>query len=189
MSVEDWAEIRRLHRAEGLPIKLIARTLGISRNTVRAALACDGPPKYERKPAGSAVDAFEDAIRAQLTQVPTMPATVIAERQLSRDKQLSRSRDQSLDHGLDLRSRQLLAAGRSSNSGLIFAHPFPSAAKEGFDGCTYLGERAGVRRGCRGYGRPGGVCSFEAARGWLLSLSSPDGGVTGFPVMPPTRPR
>ena len=35
--MEDWAEIRRLHRAEGLPIKMIARTLGVSRNTVRAA--------------------------------------------------------------------------------------------------------------------------------------------------------
>jgi hypothetical protein len=40
--------------------------LKISRNTVRAALAGDDPPKYERKPAGSAVDGFEDAIRAQL---------------------------------------------------------------------------------------------------------------------------
>jgi transposase len=63
-----------------LPIKLIARTLGISRNTVRSALASEGPPKYERKPAGSAVDAFEDAIREQLKRTPTMPATVIAER-------------------------------------------------------------------------------------------------------------
>jgi len=80
LSVEDWAEIRRLRRVEGLPIKMIARTLGISRNTVRAALASDGPPKYERTPAGSAVDAFEEAIRAQLLLVPTMPATVIAER-------------------------------------------------------------------------------------------------------------
>ena len=80
MSVEDWAEIRRLHRAEGLPIKLIARTLGISRNTVRAALASEGPPKYERRPVGSAVDAFEDAIRSQLSAVPRMPASVIAER-------------------------------------------------------------------------------------------------------------
>ena len=80
MAVEDWAEIRRLHRAEGLPIKMIARTLGISRNTVRAALASDGPPKYERQPAGSAVDAFEDAIRVELKKTPTMPATVIAER-------------------------------------------------------------------------------------------------------------
>lgn len=78
--MEDWAEIGRLHRAEGLPIKTIAKTLGISRNTVRSALASEGPPKYVRKPMGSAVDAFEDAIRVQLKQVPTMPATVIAER-------------------------------------------------------------------------------------------------------------
>lgn len=27
LTVEDWAEIRRLHRAEGLPIKMIARLL------------------------------------------------------------------------------------------------------------------------------------------------------------------
>lgn len=41
LSVEDWAEIRRLHRAERVPIKVIARTLGVSRNTVRSALvAC-----------------------------------------------------------------------------------------------------------------------------------------------------
>ncbi len=80
LSVEDWAEIRRLHRAEELPIKMIARTLGVSRNTVRAALAAEGPPRYVRKSAGSAVDAFEPRIREQLTLVPTMPATVIAER-------------------------------------------------------------------------------------------------------------
>jgi transposase len=80
LSVEDWAEIRRLHRAEGLPIKVIARTLGISRNTVRSALASDGPPKYERKSAGSCVDAFEPRIRELLQAYPAMPATVIAER-------------------------------------------------------------------------------------------------------------
>jgi transposase len=34
LSVEDWAEIRRLHRAEGLPIKMIARVLKVSRNEV-----------------------------------------------------------------------------------------------------------------------------------------------------------
>jgi transposase len=47
---------------------------------VRAAIASDGPPKYERRPVGSAVDAFEDAICEQMDLVPTMPATVIAER-------------------------------------------------------------------------------------------------------------
>jgi transposase len=78
--VEDWAEIRRLHRSEGLAIKEIARVLGISRNTVRAALVSDGPPRYERAPAGSIVDAVEPRIRELLAVYPTMPATVIAER-------------------------------------------------------------------------------------------------------------
>jgi DNA-binding CsgD family transcriptional regulator len=45
LSVEGWAEIRWLHRAEGLPVKAIARLRGISRNTVRAALVSDGSPK------------------------------------------------------------------------------------------------------------------------------------------------
>jgi transposase len=80
LSVEDWAEIRRLRRAEGLPIKVIARVLGVSRNTVRAAVASDGPPKYVRRPAGSIVDAVEPRIRELLQAYPTMPATVIAER-------------------------------------------------------------------------------------------------------------
>jgi len=37
IDVEDWAEIRRLHRAEGLGIKAIARRLGKARNTVHGA--------------------------------------------------------------------------------------------------------------------------------------------------------
>jgi transposase len=80
LSVEDWAEIRRLHRSEGLPIKAIVRVLGVSRNTVRAALASDAPPRYERAPQGSIVDAVEPRIRELLAVYPTMPATVIAER-------------------------------------------------------------------------------------------------------------
>lgn len=80
ISVEDWAEIRRLHRAEGLPIKQIARIRNVSRNTVRAALRSDGPPKYEREPAGSVADGFEPRIRELLMAYPTMPASVIADR-------------------------------------------------------------------------------------------------------------
>jgi transposase len=78
--VEDWAEIRRLHRSEGLPIKVIARVMGISRNTVRAALASDGPPSYRRRSSGSVVDEVEPRIRELLQAYPRMPATVIAER-------------------------------------------------------------------------------------------------------------
>jgi transposase len=80
LSVEDWAEIRRLYRAEQIPVKAIARLLGISRNTVRAAIASDAPPKYVHKPAGSVVDGFEPRIRELLQGYPRMPATVIAER-------------------------------------------------------------------------------------------------------------
>jgi transposase len=80
LSVEDWAEIRRLHRAEGVPIKEIARRLGAARNTVRAALRSPGPPSRERPRRGSLVDAVEPQIRVLLREFPRMPATVIAER-------------------------------------------------------------------------------------------------------------
>jgi len=78
--MEDWAEIRRLHRAEGMPIKAIARKLGVGRNTVRRALAAERPPKYQRPVKGSIVDAVEPQIRQLLREWPSMPATVIAER-------------------------------------------------------------------------------------------------------------
>jgi len=80
LNVEDWAEIRRLRRSERLPISEIARVLGISRNTVKSALASDEPPKYQRAPAGSVADEAEPRIRELLSAYPRMPATVIAER-------------------------------------------------------------------------------------------------------------
>ena len=78
--MENWAEIRRLHRGEGMPIKAIVRQTGVSRNAVRRALAADRPPKYERLATGSLVDEVEPQIRELLQSWPTMPATVIAER-------------------------------------------------------------------------------------------------------------
>ncbi len=80
ISVEDWAEIRRLHMSEGVSIKGIVRRLGVARNTVRAALASDEPPRYERERSGSLVDEFEPQIRVLLAATPSMPASVIGER-------------------------------------------------------------------------------------------------------------
>jgi transposase len=80
IGVEDWAEIRRLHRAEGCSIREIGRRVGVSRNTVRTALRSEEPPTYQRPPRPSAVDAFEPQIRALLSEYPRMAATVIAER-------------------------------------------------------------------------------------------------------------
>jgi len=80
LKVEDWAEIRRLHLAEGVPIKEIARRLGVARNTVRAALSSDRAPAYQRAARGSVVDPYEPQIRALLKDWPKMPAPVIAAR-------------------------------------------------------------------------------------------------------------
>lgn len=78
--MEEWAEIRRLYLAENVPIKEIARRLGLARNTVRDAVRSCEPPRYVRTARPSAVDAVEPAIRELLHAHPRMPATVIAER-------------------------------------------------------------------------------------------------------------
>ena len=56
--MEDWALIRRL-AAEGVPKAKIARRLGIARNTVAAAVASQGPPKYERKRGSTSFTPYE----------------------------------------------------------------------------------------------------------------------------------
>jgi transcriptional regulator with XRE-family HTH domain len=68
--VEDWAEIRRLRRSERLSISEIARVLGISRNTVKVALASSGPPRYQGAAAGSVADEVEPRIRELLAAYP-----------------------------------------------------------------------------------------------------------------------
>lgn len=78
--MEDWAEIRRLRKSEQMPIKAIAKRVGISKNTVKRALAAEDPPKYQRPAKGSIVDGVEPQVRELLREFPTMPATVIAER-------------------------------------------------------------------------------------------------------------
>jgi transposase len=80
INVEDWAEIRHLYLAEGMPIKAIARRLGLSRNTVRGAVRSVQPPRYARAAKGSIVDVVEPQVRELLRRWPQMPATVIAER-------------------------------------------------------------------------------------------------------------
>ena len=80
LNVEDWAGIRRLHKAGGAPIKEATRLCGVSRSTVRSALRSDAPPAYKRERAGSVADAAEPEIRKLLEEFPRMPATVTAER-------------------------------------------------------------------------------------------------------------
>lgn len=80
ITLEDWALIRRLHVSEKLPKAVIARQLGISRNTVAKAIASGGPPEYSRAPAPTSFEPFELRVRGLLEATPSMPATVLAER-------------------------------------------------------------------------------------------------------------
>ena len=73
-------EIRGLHRADGVAIRTTGRRLGISKDTVKKALATQEPPKYQRLAKGSAVDAVEPPDPALLAESPLMPSSVIMER-------------------------------------------------------------------------------------------------------------
>lgn len=78
--MQDWAEIRRLHRSEGMSRRAIARRVGVSRTTVDRALSSSRPPHYQRPPVVSVFDAVEVRVRELLRVTPDMPATVLAER-------------------------------------------------------------------------------------------------------------
>lgn len=54
--MQAWAKIRRVRAGEDLSRSEIAPRVGVTRVTVRRALASASPPRYERAPTGSAVD-------------------------------------------------------------------------------------------------------------------------------------
>ena len=72
--------IRRLHRGGGFADQVDRSGAGVSKNTVKAAWASDGPLKCERAQRGSIVNEMEPPIRELLKAYPRMPPTVIAER-------------------------------------------------------------------------------------------------------------
>lgn len=58
VGVEQWAEVRRMKRVEGLSAREIGRRTGLARDTVSRLLAAEEPPRYSRARAGSIVDPF-----------------------------------------------------------------------------------------------------------------------------------
>jgi hypothetical protein len=79
VGVEQWAEIRRMHRVERLSIREIAKRTGLHRKTVRRALAAQVPPKYSRAPAGSKLDPFKEWICEQLQADSTIQSLRLRE--------------------------------------------------------------------------------------------------------------
>ncbi len=79
VGVEQWAEIRRMHRVERLSIREISRRTGMHRRTIRRALGSDGPPRYVRSPARSKLDPFREWICEQLQGDPRIPSQRLRE--------------------------------------------------------------------------------------------------------------
>ena len=79
VGVEQWAEIRRMHRVERLSIREISRRTGLHRKTIRRALAAETPPRYARAPAASKLDPFREWICEQLRADPQIQSLRLRE--------------------------------------------------------------------------------------------------------------
>jgi hypothetical protein len=79
VGVEQWAEIRRMHRVGRLSIRDISRRTGLHRKTVRRALAAETPPRYSRPAAPSKLDPFRDWICEQLRADPSIQSLRLRE--------------------------------------------------------------------------------------------------------------
>jgi transposase len=79
LTVETWAEIRRLHFVEKLSKRAIARRLGIHRATVTRALASQLLPAYTRAPQPSLLDPYKPRIQSLLEVYPELSGVRIRE--------------------------------------------------------------------------------------------------------------
>ena len=79
ISVDQWAEIRRLHRMEGMSIRAISRRLGMARETVTRVLRASGPPVYQRAAQASKLDPFKRRIAELLAEYPRLSAVRVHE--------------------------------------------------------------------------------------------------------------
>jgi transposase len=79
LNVDQWGKIRHLHNDDKMPVRAIARQLGLARNTVRATLRSKLPPSYERAPRPSCLDQYHDRIAEILGEWPEINAVRVAE--------------------------------------------------------------------------------------------------------------
>jgi transposase len=77
--VEQWAELRREHFVGGKSIKQLARSTGLSRNTIRRALRSEVPPSYWRAPKEGVLDPFKPEIHRLLKKNPKLSGVRVRE--------------------------------------------------------------------------------------------------------------
>lgn len=77
--MEEWTTIRFLH-AQGKSARAIAKELGISRNTVHAALRKENPPKYSRPPRPNPkLEPFLDQIKQMFVEKKFIGSRILRE--------------------------------------------------------------------------------------------------------------
>ena len=69
ISVDDWAEIRRLHFSEGVSIKELVRRTGHLAEHDPRSVAFEAPPSYVRAAKAVGVDAVDGEIRRLLMSI------------------------------------------------------------------------------------------------------------------------
>ncbi|WP_068268762.1 LuxR C-terminal-related transcriptional regulator [Aldersonia kunmingensis] len=79
MNADEWSEIHRCHR-NGESIKGIAQRLGMSRNTVRRALAHEEPPQDHRRRVGTITDSVDADVRELLVENPDISIAEVGRR-------------------------------------------------------------------------------------------------------------
>jgi transposase len=79
LDVRRWAEIRRMGEVEGLSIHEIVRGTRADRSAVRRAVRREGPPRYQRPPRPSKLDAFKDEIHRLLLDDARIPGKRVRE--------------------------------------------------------------------------------------------------------------
>ena len=86
VGVELWAEVRRMHRVDGLSGREISRRTGLARETVARLLAAREPPRYQRESAGSKLDPFKGWICERLAEDPRIQSQRPEARGPARDR-------------------------------------------------------------------------------------------------------
>jgi transposase len=79
ISVQLWAEVRRMRFVDGLAIREIRRRTGLHRETIRRALRSERPPAYSRPSRGSKLDRFKDEVHRLLDDDPGIESQRIRE--------------------------------------------------------------------------------------------------------------
>jgi hypothetical protein len=79
VSVQEWAEIRRMRFVEGLAIREIRRRTGLHRETIRRALRSPVPPRFSRSAGSSRLDGFREQIHELLRGDPRIETQRILE--------------------------------------------------------------------------------------------------------------